>query len=65
MYVTQLLLLSDILSKQIDSGLCTDIVYLDFQKAFDKVPHKRLLLKLKAAGIQGPIYNFIEDFLSH
>ena len=62
---TQLLLLSDILSKRIDSGLCTDIVYLDFQKAFDKVPHKRLLLKLKAAGIQGPIYNFIEDFLSH
>ena len=28
-----------------------DVVYLDFQKAFDKMPHKRLLLKLKAHGI--------------
>ena len=29
----------------------TGDVYLDFQKAFDKVPHQRLLLKLKARGI--------------
>ncbi len=29
------------------------MVYLDFQKAFDKVPHKRLILKLNAVGIQG------------
>ena len=50
---TQLLLLSAILSKRIDSGLCTDIVYLDFQKAFDKVSHKRLLPKLKAAVSRG------------
>ena len=28
-----------------------DVVYLDFQKAFDKVPHQRLLLKLKAHGL--------------
>ena len=46
---TQLLLVSDIISKRIEEGLDTDIIYLDFQKAFDKVPHKRLLLKLEAA----------------
>ena len=51
---TQLLLVSEILSKRFEDGLDTDVIYLDFQKAFDKVPHKRLLLKLKKAGIQGP-----------
>ena len=29
-----------------------DVVYLDFQKAFDKVPHQRLLLNIKAHGNQ-------------
>ena len=36
---TQLLLVTDIISKRIEEGLDTDIIYLDFQKAFDKVPH--------------------------
>ena len=62
---TQLLLVSEILSKRFEDGLDTDVIYLDFQKAFDKVPHKRLLLKLKKAGIQGPIYDLIKDFLSN
>ena len=35
-------------SLMIDVGSPVDIIYLDFQKAFDKVPHQRLLLKLKA-----------------
>ena len=39
------------------------MVYLDFQKAFDKVPHKRLVLKIKSLGIMGNIYNWIEDWL--
>ena len=34
-----------------------DVVYLDFQKAFDKVPHQRLLLKLKAHGIGNDVIN--------
>ena len=60
---TQLLLVSDIISKRIEDGLDTDVIYLDFQKAFDKVPHRRLLLKLAAAGIKGSALGCITDFL--
>ena len=38
-------------------------MYLDFQKAFDKVPHKKLMLKIKSLGIIDNIYNWIEDWL--
>jgi hypothetical protein len=34
-------------AEQLDSGEEVDVIYLDFQKAFDKVPHVRLLAKLK------------------
>ena len=34
-----------------DEGSPVDIIYLDFQKAFDKVPHQRLILKLKSHGL--------------
>ena len=46
------ILLEDI-AKWIDEGPPVDIMYLDFQKAFDKVPHVRLLHNLKAHGIWG------------
>jgi hypothetical protein len=36
---------------------------MDFQKAFDKVPHKRLLEKIKSYGILGSTLNWIEDFI--
>ena len=39
------------ITKWIDEGSPVDIIHLDFQRAFDKVPHQRLLLKLKAHGI--------------
>ena len=41
-----------------------DVILLDFAKAFDKVPHKRLLLKLDHYGIRGSTYQWIESFLS-
>ena len=36
-----------------DNNKAVDIVYLDFQKAFDKVPHERLMVNVNAHGIQG------------
>ena len=46
-----------------DEGLDVDIMYLDYRKAFDTVPHKRLIKKLKAYGISGTLIGWIESFL--
>ena len=40
-----------------------DTIYFDFKKAFDMVPHKRLLAKLESYGIQGKILKWVEEFL--
>ena len=37
---------------------------MDFQKAFDKVPHQRLILKLKSHGMGNSIINWIEQWLT-
>ena len=50
--------------KWIDEGSPVNIIYLDFQKAFDKVLHQRLLLKLKAHGIWDGIIYWIEQWLT-
>ena len=62
---TQLLEFLEDLTEALDSGKDADVIYLDFQKAFDKVPHKRLLKKLWAYGIQGKIHSWIKEFLSN
>ena len=41
------------------------IVYLDFCKTFDCVPHQCILFKLKAYDISGNVLNWIMDFLSN
>jgi ribonuclease P/MRP protein subunit RPP40 len=35
----------------VNQGSPVDVIYLDFQKAFDKVPHQRLFKKVQALGI--------------
>ena len=47
----------------LDSGTPVDTIYLDFAKAFDSVPHQRLLLKLESYGVGSHILAWIEDFL--
>ena len=48
----------------LDNGIGTDVIFLDFQKAFDTVPHCRLIKKLDAYGIKGSLLLWIKDFLS-
>ena len=48
----------------LNNGGHIDALFLDFAKAFDKVPHKRLCYKLSYYGINGPLLLWIEDFLS-
>ena len=40
------------------------MLYLDFQKVFDKVPHQRLLLKLKSHGMGNSVINCIEQLVT-
>ena len=61
--LTNMLCFLEEITKWIDVGSPVDIIYLDFQKAFDKVPHQRLLLKLKAHGIGDSITDWIEQWL--
>ena len=47
-----------------DDGSPVDVIYLDFQKPFDNVPHQRLILKLKSNGMGNSIINWIEQWLT-
>lgn len=48
----------------VDAGEPVDIIYLDFSKAFDRVPLRRLLFKLRHLGIAGNVLLWIEAFLT-
>ena len=63
--VTQLLDTLDCWTQILDQGGSVDAVYMDFRKAFDSVPYRRLLLKIEAHGIQGNVHKWIEDFLTN
>ena len=48
----------------LDEGSPVDIIYLDFAKAFDKVPYQRLFKKLDAHGIKGRVAEWVKNWLS-
>ena len=61
---TQLITITHDLSSELDRGGQTDIIFLDFAKAFDKVPHKSLLHKLHTVGIRNKTLTWITAFLN-
>ncbi|KAI8504923.1 hypothetical protein Bbelb_170320 [Branchiostoma belcheri] len=62
---TQLLLTVDDLVSAHDNKLQVDMGILDFSRAFDTVPHERLVSKLAHYGIRGPILDWIRSFLQN
>ena len=61
--VTQLIEVMEKWTEDLDQKKPIDVIYLDFQKAFDTVPHKRLIQKLRGYGVRGKLLSWIEDFL--
>ena len=62
--VTQLIALAEDLSYALDQQTQTDVTLLDFAKAFDSVPHQRLLAKLRYYGIENSICQWIHTWLT-
>ena len=62
--MTNLLLCMEDWTNYMEGGHPIDIIYTDFEKAFDRVPHQRLLQKIKNLGIVGMTRNWIKSFLS-
>ena len=58
--MTQLLECLDDWTEMIDNGGNVDVIYMDYAKAFDKVAHERLLLKLRGNGLNSQIISWIK-----
>ena len=50
-------------AEELDSGEVVDMLYLDFQKAYDKVSHLRLLAKLEEIGVKGRVLKWMAGWL--
>ena len=61
---TQQLELMEDFTDYFELGIPYDCIYLDFAKAFDSVPHQRLLTKVNDLGLQGELLYCIKDFLT-
>jgi Reverse transcriptase (RNA-dependent DNA polymerase) len=61
---TNLLAFLDKVTAKLDSGNAADVIYLDFAKAFDTLPHERLKKKLKAYGLSAKLMAWITAWLT-
>lgn len=62
--VLQLLKIIDEWTEALDNGKYIEAIYMDIQKAFDTVPHRRLMYKLQMYGISGDTFKWLENFLT-
>lgn len=61
--VLQLIKVIDNWTEALDEGKTVDIIYCDFMRAFDRVPHERLLEKISRCGIKGNYLGWMKEFL--
>ena len=62
---TQLAMLVEDLARNTSQGQQTDLILLDFSKAFDKVSHEKLIHKLHQWDVRGHNLNWISAFLNN
>ena len=62
--LTNMLCFLEEITKCVDERSPVDIIYLDFQKGFDKEPHKKILVKLKAHCLGDGIFDWIKQWLT-
>ena len=62
--VTSLLEVLDEWSFSIDMGLPIDVIYIDFEKAFDKVKHNLLIDKMEVVGVRDQLLQWFDSYLS-
>ena len=60
----RLVTLEDI-TKKLNEGLVVDVIYLDYSKAFDTAPHRRLISEIRAYVINETVINWIQHFLTN
>ncbi|CAM4549014.1 unnamed protein product [Caretta caretta] len=63
--LNNLLEFSEGVNKHLNKGNPVDLVYLDFQKAFDKVAHQGLLSKVSSHGIRGMVLSWFNNWLKN
>ncbi len=61
--LSQLLISYSSIYNQIEKKSNTDVIYLDFAKAFDSIPHDEILYKLWLTGITGPLWMWFREYL--
>ena len=61
----QLILSLNDIHNAVSKGYQTDVIYLDFKKAFDSVPHTNLLIKLWSFGITGSLWEWFKSYLTN
>ena len=60
--MTQLINVMEDWTHAIECGKSVDLIYLDYSKAFDRVPQAHLIYNLLGYGIDGILLKWIKDF---